>query len=140
MLTRKPSFICIPMDITESDIKRIQISRTYFQIILHYLYYIFKKFLNYKKQLLEDFVLYDNGIKIKKSFIPYEYVISCNTTSLLLLAKQVGEDIIPADSIIKIKFYNDIDTNIIKNNLYYHLKYNNINMEIFKFKTIKINF
>jgi hypothetical protein len=128
------------MDVTETDVKRIKISRTYFQIILHYLYYVFKKFIHYKKQLLEDFILYDNGMKIKKSFIPYEYIISFNTTSLILLAKQEDDTIVPADSIIKIKFNTTIDTDIIKNNLYYHLKYNNINMEIFQFKTVKFQF
>jgi hypothetical protein len=136
-LERKPSFVCVPMGIDSSDVKKIKISRTAFQIILHYLYSIFKKFFHYRKEIFEDFVLYDNGMQIKKSFVPYEYIVFFNNKSILLLAKEEDENIVPADSLLKVEFRENINSNVIKNNLYYHLKYNNVNMDVLKFKCVK---
>jgi len=139
-LKRKPSFVCVPMTITDNDIKQIKISRSVFQIIVHYLYSIFKKFFHYRKQIFEDFVLYDNGMQINKSFIPYEYLISFNDNSILLLAKKENEKIVPADSFLKLEFKKSINPKVIKNNLYYHLKYNTINLDMLQFKNINVQF
>jgi hypothetical protein len=141
MLTRKASFVCIPMSVTDSDVKRIKISRSFFQIIFHTLYYfIFRKFIKYRKQIFEDFILYDNGMQINKSFIPYEYLIAFSDKTMLLLAKNEDEKIIPSDSFLKLEFKHNINSNAIKNNLYYHLKYNTIDMDMFQFKSVKFNF
>jgi hypothetical protein len=76
-------------------------------------------------------------MQIKKSFVPYEYIVFFNNKSILLLAKEEDENIVPADSLLKVEFSENINSNIIKNNLYYHLKYNNVNMDVLKFKCVK---
>jgi len=138
-LERKLSFVCIPMSITESDVKKINISRSLFQVFLHYIYFVFKKFLKYRKEIFTDFILYENGMEIDKSFIPYEYIISFNDSSLLLLAKKEDDKIVPFDNVLNIKFDKTFDSSIVKNNLYYHLKYNSINVDALQqFKNVTV--
>ena len=48
-----------------------------------------------------------------------------------------NKKLVPSDSMICIKFSKRIDPTIIKNNLYYHLKYNDVSPEILMYKSIK---
>jgi len=104
--------------------------------MIHYLYYIFKRYLKYKK-IYKDIILYDNGIEIKKSFIPYEYIVSFNNESLVLLA---DKNLNPADSLLIFNLPDETDglMKIIKSNMYYHLKYNEVNLDMLTFKSIKV--
>ena len=116
----------------------MKLSRTLFQIVSHYIYYMLRRFIRYRKQLFESFTLYDNGMKIQDSFIPYEYLVTVSDSDMVLLAKKDGEDkLIPCDSLIYIKSAKKIDPLIVKNNLYYHLKYNDISLEVLKYKSFR---
>ena len=104
---------------------------------MHYLYFVFKRYIKYKK-VYKDLTLYDNGIEIENSFIPYEYIVSFNDESLIVLA---DENLKPADSLLKLKFKNVNDTlmKTIKNNMYYHLKYNKVNLDMLTYKSVKVS-
>jgi len=65
----------VDLDFEMSDIKHLQLSQSPVQIFLHYLYSVLKPFLTYEKKVLENLVLYDNGMEIRDSFIPYEYLV-----------------------------------------------------------------
>ena len=120
-----------------SDIKKVKVPRTLIQVILHYLYHLCKRYLRYQKQLLEDITLFDDGMKIIDSFIPYEYLVSVSDEDMILLAKVEDEKLVPCDNLIRLNFKKRIDSNIILNNLYYHLKYNKISLDVMGFKSIK---
>ena len=136
-LVRKLSFLCIQMNYTIEDVKNIRLTRTLLQVLLHYLYFVFKRYLRKYKKVYKNLTLYDNGIEIKNSFIPYEYIVSFNDESIILLA---DENLKPADSLIKIKLKEENCSlvKIIKNNMYYHLKYNKVNLEMLTYKSVKI--
>ena len=136
-LVRKLSFLTIQMNYTIEDVRKIKLTRTIFQVFIHYLYFIFyKKYFFYKK-VFKEMTLYDCGIEIKNSFIPYEYIVSFNDESIILLA---DKNLKPADSLIKFKLKEENCSlvKIIKNNMYYHLKYNNVNLEMLTYKSVKI--
>ena len=99
-LVRKLSFLSIQMNYTIEDVRNIRLTRTLLQVLLHYLYFIFKRYTKYKK-VYKDITLYDNGIEIENSFIPYEYIVSFSDESIMLL---VDKNMKPADSILKLKF------------------------------------
>jgi hypothetical protein len=138
MLTRKSSFVVIEMSITPKDVQHIKLTRSFLQVMCHYLYSVFKKFLRYRKKIFEDFILYDNGMEIQDSFIPYEYLISFRNDELLLLAKLEKDKIVPDDSILQVKFNRKYNTNILKSNLYYHLKYNTVRADMLHYKSVKV--
>ena len=135
-LVRKLSFLSIQMNYTIEDVRNIRLTRTLLQVLLHYLYFIFKRYTKYKK-VYKDITLYDNGIEIENSFIPYEYIVSFSDESIILL---VDKNMKPADSILKLKFKNVNNTlmKTIKNNMYYHLKYNKVNLDMLAYKSVKI--
>ena len=135
-LVRKLSFLSIQMNYTIEDVRNIRLTRTLLQVLLHYLYFIFKRYTKYKK-VYKDITLYDNGIEIENSFIPYEYIVSFSDESIMLL---VDKNMKPADSILKLKFKNVNNTlmKTIKNNMYYHLKYNKVNLDMLAYKSVKI--
>ena len=136
-LVRKLSFLSIQMNYTIEDVKNIRLTRTLIQVLMHYLYFVFKRYIKYKK-VYKDLTLYDNGIEIENSFIPYEYIVSFNDESLIVLA---DENLKPADSLLKLKFKNVNDTlmKTIKNNMYYHLKYNKVNLDMLTYKSVKVS-
>lgn len=135
-LIRKLSFLSIQMNYTIEDVRNVRLTRTLFQVMIHYLYYIFKRYLKYKK-IYKDIILYDNGIEIKNSFIPYEYIVSFNHESIVLLA---DENLKPADYLLKLNLPQETNELIktIKSNMYYHLKYNEVNLDMLNFKSIKV--
>ena len=135
-LVRKLSFLSIQMNYTIEDVRNVRLTRTLFQVIMHYLYYIFKRYLKYKK-IYKNIILYDNGIEIKNSFIPYEYIVSFDNKSILLLA---DENLNPADSLLIFNLPDETDELIktIKSNMYYHLKYNKVNLDMLTFKSVKV--
>jgi len=131
-------FVIVEIGFDQMDIKQMKLSRTFFQIVSHYIYYMLRKFIRYRKQLFESFTLYDNGMKIQDSFIPYEYLVTVSDSDMVLLAKKDEEDkLIPCDSLVHIKFSKKINPLIVKNNLYYHLKYNDISLEVLKYKSFR---
>ena len=136
-LVRKLSFLSIQMNYTIEDVKNIRLTRTLIQVLMHYLYFVFKRYIKYKK-VYKDLTLYDNGIEIENSFIPYEYIVSFNDESLVILA---DKNLKPADSLLKLKFKNVNDTlmKTIKNNMYYHLKYNKVNLDMLTYKSVKVS-
>jgi len=136
-LVRKLSFLCIQMNYTIEDVKNIRLTRTLLQVLLHYLYFVFKRYLGKYKKVYKNLTLYDDGIEIKNSFIPYEYIVSFNDESIILLA---DKNLKPADSLIKFKLKEENCSlvKIIKNNMYYHLKYNKVNLEMLTYKSVKI--
>ena len=135
-LVRRLSFLSIQMNYTIEDVRNIRLTQTLFQVMIHYLYYIFKRYLKYKK-VYKDIILYDNGIEIKKSFIPYEYIVSFDNKSMVLLA---DKNLNPADSLLIFNLPDETDglMKIIKSNMYYHLKYNEVNLDMLNFKSIKV--
>jgi hypothetical protein len=56
----------------------------------------------------------------------------------VLLAKLEGDKLTPADRLLQIKFKHPIDTEAVRNNLFYHLKYNDVSLDVLKFKSIKV--
>lgn len=135
-LVRRLSFLSIQMNYTIEDVRNIRLTQTLFQVMIHYLYYIFKRYLKYKK-IYKDIILYDNGIEIKKSFIPYEYIVSFDNKSMVLLA---DKNLNPADSLLIFNLPDETDglMKIIKSNMYYHLKYNEVNLDMLTFKSVKV--
>jgi hypothetical protein len=131
-------FVIVEMGLEQSDVKQIQLTRSLFQIFRHYVYSLLRTFFRYQKDLFEDFTLYDNGMKIADSFIPYEYLVAVTNEEMVLLARRENEKLVPSDSMICIKFSKRIDPMIIKNNLYYHLKYNDVSPEILTYKSVKV--
>ena len=135
-LVRRLSFLSIQMNYTIEDVRNIRLTQTLFQVMIHYLYYIFKRYLKYKK-VYKDIILYDDGIEIKNSFIPYEYIFSFDNKSMVLLA---DKNLNPADSLLIFNLPDETDglMKIIKSNMYYHLKYNEVNLDMLNFKSIKV--
>ena len=131
-------FVIVEMGLEQSDVKQIQLTRSLFQVLRHYVYSLLRTFFRYQKDLFEDFTLYDNGMKIADSFIPYEYLVAVTSQEMVLLARRENEKLVPSDSMICIKFSKRIDPMIIKNNLYYHLKYNDVSPEILTYKSVKV--
>jgi hypothetical protein len=130
-------FVVIEIGLDQMDIKRMKLKRSLFQVVCHYVYYLLRRFIKYRRTLFESFVLYDNGMKIRDSFVPYEYIVSASCEDMVLLAKEEEDKIIPCDNLIQIKFKKKIDPRIVQSNLYYHLKYNEISLDVLKFKSIK---
>ena len=139
-LIRKLSFLTIQMNYTIEDVRNVKLTRTIFQVLIHYLYFIFyKKYFFYKK-VFKEMTLYESGIEIKNSFIPYEYIVSFDIDSIIILAKYENKKFIPFDSLSTI-YIHDGSKNLIKtlkNNMYYHLRYNDVNLEMLQFKSVKI--
>ena len=199
-LARKLSYLCIQMNYTMEDLKNIKLTQTFMEFILHYLYFVFLKYLYFYKKIYtigkrefilldngikidtsfipyeyivncnddngyinlvllkylyfykkiytigkREFILLDNGIKIDTSFIPYEYIVNCNDDNgyinLVLLAKIEEGQLVPFDAIFHFSFKSNCNSSIIKNiksNLYYHIKYNHINLDILSYNSVKI--
>jgi hypothetical protein len=131
-------FVIVEMGLEPSDVKQIKLTRSLFQVIRHYVYNLVRKFFRYQQELFEDFTLYDNGMKISDSFIPYEYIVAVTNKEMFLLARRENEKLVPSDNLICIKFTKSIDPFVIKNNLYYHLKYNEVSTDILKYKTVQV--
>lgn len=131
-------FVIVEMGLDQSDVKQIQLTRSFVQVLRHYVYSLLRTFFRYQKKLFEDFTLYDNGMKIVDSFIPYEYLVAVSNEEMVLLARLENEKLVPSDSMICIKFSERIDPTIIKDNLYYHLKYNDVSPEILQYKSVKL--
>jgi hypothetical protein len=131
-------FVIVDIGIDQMDIKRMKLNRSFLQIICHYLYYIFRRYIKYQKQLVDSFTLYDNGMKIEDSFIPYEYLVSATCDEMVLLAKREEDKIVPCDNLIRIKFSEKINLKVVESNLFYHLKYNDISLDVLNFKSIKL--
>ncbi len=137
MIRRSPSFVIVEMPFEPSDVKQLKIPRTLIQVVLHYVYHLCRRFLRYQKKLLDDITLFDDGIKILDSFIPYEYLVAVSERELILLAKIEGDTLVPCDNIIRLRFKKRIDPKIIQNNLFYHLKYNTVSQDVLNFKAVK---
>lgn len=137
MVRRSPSFTCIEMPFDDVDVKQLKLDRSLFQVILHYLYHLCRKYIGYQRKLLDDITLFDNGMKILDSFIPYEYLVTVSDNQMVLLAKIEGDKIVPCDNLIQLTFKQKIDPKVIQNNLYYHLKYNTISLDVMTFKTLR---
>lgn len=88
---------------------------------------------------MSGFVLYDNGMKIGDAFIPYEYMVSVTSEDMIILAKKEEETLVPGDNLMKVTFSKPIDPMVVQNNLYYHLKYNDISLDVFNFKSVTPN-
>ncbi len=56
---------------------------------------------------------------------------------MIVLAKYEDDKLIPADNLVHIKFSQKIDHKLIESNMYYHLKYNDISLDVLKFKSVK---
>lgn len=149
-LARKLSYLCIQMNYTMEDLKNIRLTQTFMEFILHYLYFVFLKYLYYYKKIYtidkKEFILFDNGIKIDTSFIPYEYIVNFHDANgyinLVLLAKIEEGQLVPFDAIFHLSFKSKCNSSIIKNiksNLYYHIKYNNVNLDILSYNSVKIS-
>jgi len=94
-------------------------------------------------KIINDLILYDNGMILNNLFIPYENIIQFgytdDTVYLDLFAKinkmednftfSLGHNIVSI--CIKTKFSSKICKHI-KHNLYYHIKYNKIDFDIIK--------
>ena len=136
---RSPSFTCVQMSFVPSDIKQIKLPRTLVQVIIHYMYFLFKKYIiQYRLFLLDGITLYDDGMKIEDSFIPYEYLVTVDENSMVILAKYDDDDkLVPSDNLMRLDFKKKIDPKIVQNNLYYHLKYNTVSLDVLSFKSVK---
>jgi hypothetical protein len=127
------------MELTIEDVKKVKITRTFFQVVIHYFYSLVRRFIKYQKRIFNDFILYDNGMEISNSFIPYEYIVSFTNQELIILAKLEDDKIIPDDSFLQIQFKHKFNPHILKNHMYYHLKYNTVDDTILKYKSIKFS-
>ena len=125
------------MPFDDVDVKQLKLDRSLFQVILHYLYHLCRRYIGYQRKLLDDLILFDDGMKIQDSFIPYEYLVTVSDEQMILLAKMEKDKIVPSDNLICLTFSQKIDPKIIQNNLYYHLKYNKISLEVMTFKTLR---
>ena len=136
---RNPSFTCVQMSFVPSDIKRIKLPRTLVQVIIHYMYFLFKRYIiQYRLFLLDGITLYDDGMKIEDSFIPYEYLVTVDENSMVILAKYDDDDkLVPSDNLMRLDFKKKINPKIVQNNLYYHLKYNTVSLDVLSFKSVK---
>jgi len=145
---------------------KLKIQQSLFTRILNFLYYLVKTFSYYeykkvitlkevlfiyknKKYTSEDIkniVLYDDGLFLTgiKQYIPYEYIVSLNQhnniTSMTVLGKVENDLLNICDDRFKIFFNTNVYSlsNIIINNIYYHMEYNRINKEVLSFKSVKI--
>ena len=125
------------MPFDDLDVKQLKLDRSLFQVILHYLYHLCRRYIGYQRKLLDDLILFDDGMKIQDSFIPYEYLVTVSDNQMVLLAKIEGDKIVPCDNLIQLTFKKKIDPKVIQNNLYYHLKYNTISLDVMTFKTLR---
>jgi hypothetical protein len=125
------------MNYTIEDVRNIRLTQTLIQVMTHYLYYIFKRYFIKYKKVYKDIILYDDGIEIKNSFIPYEYIVSFDNKSMVLL---VDKNLNPSDSLLVFNLPDETDglMKIIKNNMYYHLKYNKVNLDMLTFKSVNV--
>jgi hypothetical protein len=130
-------FTVVQLDFEMSDVRSVKITRTLFQILKHYVYSLLRRFIRYQKKVQDCFVLYDNGMLIGDSFIPYEYLVRVSEKDMVVLATYEEKRLTPGDNLVHITFTDKIDPMIVKNNLYYHLKYNDVSLDVLKFKSIK---
>ncbi len=56
---------------------------------------------------------------------------------MIILAKLEGDELVPSDNLLHLTFEEKIDPNVIQSNLYYHLRYNDVNLDVLKFKSVK---
>jgi hypothetical protein len=90
--------------------------------------------------------LTDSGICIKESVIPYESVLFYNTIKNLVFldiySKLNEKKIVLSDDIIRIAIKFDKPekfTEMLRNYMYYHIKYNKLNSQVLSYYCKKIN-
>ena len=127
------------MPFEQVDVKRVYLPRSPMQVLLHYLYYVFRKWYTYRKELFQGLTLLENGVIIDTSFVPYEHIVSVSEKTMTLLAKEDQGKLVPCDNLIHIEFQKSLDTRAIESNLYYHLKYNVVSLDVLGYKTVKPN-
>ena len=72
-------------------------------MLVHFLYSLFRRFVHYQKEILDNLVLLDNGMLIGDSFIPYEYLVTVTTDNMILLAREHKGKLTPADNLVKVR-------------------------------------
>ena len=94
----------------------------------------------YKKQI--KIYLYDNGIILDNSFIPYEYIISFRTIDNSTVKLKIFANLTNINSKLQFELTNGIVDilllcdkglkicNLLKKNMFYHIKYNKINEDV----------
>ena len=155
------SFIIVEMNTRDDKIVLIQST---WEIIVHYLYYIFSFLFFYVKYYSVEtcyisngkkntvvnninVILFDNGLYLEKIkiLIPYENLVyfykKQNNYKIICLAKYENGSIILGDSLLTFKFHKIFNnTNfqkVIIKNMNYHLKYNKINFGILNYSVVK---
>ena len=114
--------------------------------------------INYNKRIVSKNINEKNYIKVKDNSIylkideneiniPYEYIVEYsykkNLLVLNIFAKYENDKIILNDSFLKIilviknDYFNNINVKI-KKNMYYHLQYNKVNINVLNFEILKI--
>jgi hypothetical protein len=90
--------------------------------------------------------LTDSGICIKENIIPYESVLFYNRVKNLVFldiySKLNEKKIVLSDDIIHVAIKSDNPakfTEILRNYMYYHIKYNKLNSQILSYYCKKIN-
>jgi len=148
----------------EVFLKNLKLNQTFWEVLKNYFYYIFSLFyLFYRNYTVSKFYFHtpsdsylskgknisilDRGILLEdfKTLIPYENVMRVqkyndNVYALFCLAKIEDDTIVLGDSIIVIELHinekYDFVNDVVKN-MYYHLKYNKINIDILKYSSVK---
>jgi len=96
-------FVVVNIGLDMNDVKHIPLERTPFQVLVHFLYSLFRRFVHYQKEILDNLVLLDNGMLIGDSFIPYEYLVTVTTDNMILLAREHKGKLTPADNLVKVR-------------------------------------
>jgi hypothetical protein len=103
------------------------------------MYFVFKKFLPRYEKRYGPLTLCENHIKYKDdSLIPYEYILTMSDNGIRILAKQEEDGkLVPNDSILLLRMKMTLDIlNELKYNLFYHLRYNEINLDVLEYKSM----
>jgi len=144
----------------------VKLEESYLQKVSHFFYSIFKDYYEFpifqgsvyytynsnrvfiKKESF-DITLYDSGIYISlfSIFIPYEYILYVEQQNknfiFYIMGKLHNNSIELCDSSLKLEFKIKECVNLLnllKSNIYYHIKYNNVNNSVLNFKNYKKNF
>jgi hypothetical protein len=154
--------------VVKNAMRKIDNQLTIIRLISYYLYnfltfYVsWMKWISVKKIYCDEIVLMDqendiflgksniyltdSGICIKESVIPYESVLFYNTIKNLVFldiySKLNEKKIVLSDDIIRIAIKFDKPekfTEMLRNYMYYHIKYNKLNSQVLSYYCKKIN-
>ena len=136
----------------------IKIIVPFWSAVRYFLYYTFSFiYIFYKKYLVSEcFVnttaktdinevkVYDTGIMVGDVVIPYEHILHVRRSTdyiiLLCLAKIENDTIVMGDSKLYIKLYTPMPRKLmydIVNNMYYHLKYHQVNFDVLNYSVLE---